>query len=186
MLDRLAARILATGIMHEIREQPILVRRKLHGIAVHADATGAGVEPDRSAIELALGVPGGAAQQRADARKHFLKMKGFGYVIVGAGVEALRLGAPAVARREYEDGHGPAGAAPRLQDGDTVHLGKSDIQNNGVVGLALAEKAPLLAVERPVDHVARIGQRGGELPIEIGIILNDEETQGNVPPWSAF
>ena len=52
--------------------------------------------------------------------------------------------------------------------------------------LGLAEKMPFLAIESPVDHVARIGQRGRELPIEIGIILNDEETQGNVPPLSAF
>src|SRR3954462_12814639 len=36
ILDQFAARNHATGMMHEIREQPILVRRKLHGIAVHA------------------------------------------------------------------------------------------------------------------------------------------------------
>src|SRR5262249_56457602 len=43
---------------------------------------------------------------------------------------------------------------------------------------------PLLAVKCPVDHVARIGERGRELAVEIGIILNDEETQGEVPPLS--
>jgi len=39
----------------------------------------------------------------------------------------------------------------------------------------------LLAVEGAVDHVAGIGERGGELPIEIGIVLDDEETHEFLP-----
>jgi hypothetical protein len=35
----------------------------------------------------------------------------------------------------------------------------------------------LLAVERAVDDVARVGQRGRKLAIEVGIVLNDEEAQ---------
>ena len=34
----------------------------------------------------------------------------------------------------------------------------------------------LFAVEGAVDHVTGVGQRGGKLAIEIGIILDDEET----------
>jgi hypothetical protein len=36
---------------------------------------------------------------------------------------------------------------------------------------------PLLTVKGAVDHVARVGQRGRELPVEVGIILDDEEAQ---------
>ena len=36
---------------------------------------------------------------------------------------------------------------------------------------------PLLAVESAVDHIAGIGQRGGELPVEIGIVLDNEKAQ---------
>ena len=39
-----------------------------------------------------------------------------------------------------------------------------------------------LAIESPVNHVARIGKRSYELPVEIRIVLNNEETQGRVPP----
>jgi hypothetical protein len=38
----------------------------------------------------------------------------------------------------------------------------------------------LLAVERAVDDVAGVGQRRGELAIEIGIVLDDEEAQGSL------
>ena len=35
----------------------------------------------------------------------------------------------------------------------------------------------LLAVEGAVDDIAGVGQRGRQLPIEIGIVLDNEETQ---------
>jgi hypothetical protein len=35
----------------------------------------------------------------------------------------------------------------------------------------------LLAVEGTIDHVARVSERGRELAVEIGIVLDDEETQ---------
>src|SRR5262245_6207924 len=62
MLDQLAARHHAAGMMHEIGQQSIFVRGQLHRVAVDADPAGAGIEPYRPAIELALGVAGGAAQ----------------------------------------------------------------------------------------------------------------------------
>jgi hypothetical protein len=41
---------------------------------------------------------------------------------------------------------------------------------------------PLLAVERRVDGVAGIAQRGDELAVEIGIVLDDEKPQGAFLP----
>ena len=118
---------------------------------------------------------GGAAQQRADPRQHFLEVKGFCDVVVGAGVEALHLVAPAVARGEDQDRHRALVAAPGFQHRDAVHLRQADVEHDGVVGLAIAEIVPLLAVESTVDHIAGIAQRSGELAIEIRIVLNDEQ-----------
>ena len=125
-------------------------------------------------------MPGGAAQQRADARQHLLEVEGLGDIVVGAGVEALHLVAPAVARGEDEHRHGAPGAPPGFQHRDAVHLGQADVEDDGVVGLGLAEEVALLAVEGAIDHVAGVGQRGGELTVEIGIVLDDEETQREV------
>jgi hypothetical protein len=36
---------------------------------------------------------------------------------------------------------------------------------------------PLLAVEGAIDHIAGIGQRGGELPVEIGIVFDNKKAQ---------
>ena len=122
-----------------------------------------------------------AAQQRADARQHLLEMERLRHIIVGAGIEALHLVAPAVARGEQQHRHGAAGTPPRLQHRNTVELGQADVEDDGVVGLGLAEVMPFLAVEGAVDHVTGIGQRGRELTVEIGIVLDDEEAH-SVPP----
>src|SRR5580704_14274325 len=94
MLDKLGAGDDAAGVMHQIGQQPVFVRGELYGIAVHRDAAGAGIEPDRAAGEFAFGVTGGAAQQRAHAGQHFFEVEGFCDIVVGAGVKTLHLVAP--------------------------------------------------------------------------------------------
>src|SRR5215510_10866356 len=88
MLDQFGARYHPAGMMHQIGEQPVLVRRELDRITFDGDAAGPGVEPHRPAIELALGMAGGSAQQRAHAREYLLEMEWFGDIVVGTGVEA--------------------------------------------------------------------------------------------------
>ena len=123
---------------------------------------------------------GGAAQQRANPGQHFLEMKRLCDVVVGAGVEALHLVAPAVARGEDQDRHRPAVAAPCLQHRDAVHLRQADVEHDGVIGLAVAEKMPLLAIEGAVDHITGIAQRRRQLTVEIRIVLNDEQAQAGL------
>ena len=127
-----------------------------------------------------MGVTGRAAQQRANPRQHFFEMKGLGDIVVGAGIEALHLVAPAVARGEDQNRHHPLVAAPCLQHRDAVHLRQADVENDGVIGLAVAEEVPLLAVERPVDHITGIRQRGRQLTVEIGVILDNEQAQAGL------
>ena len=157
------------------------MRCKLHRIAVDRDPTGAGIEANRAAGELALGVARRTAQQRAHARQYFFEVKRLGNVVVGTGVEALHLVAPAIPRGEDQNGHGPAGPPPGLEHRDAVHLGQANIQDHGVVRFALAEIVSLFTVESAIDDVARIRECGRELPIEIGIVLDNKKPQGIAP-----
>ena len=112
MLGQLAARDDAARMVHEIGQQPVLVRGELHRVAVHRHAAGAGVELHRPAGDLARGMAGGAAQQGAHAGEQLLHVEGLRYVIVGAGIEALDLVAPAVAGGQDDDRRLAALAAP--------------------------------------------------------------------------
>ena len=186
MLDQFGARHHAPGVMHQIGEQPVFVAGELDRIAVDRDAAGARVEPHGAAVELAFGVAGGAAQQRAHARQHLLEVEGLGDVVVGAGVEALHLVAPAVARGEHQHRHGAPGAPPGFQHRDAVHLRQADVEDHRVIGLGLAEVMALLAVEGAIDDIAGVGQRGGELAVEVGVVLDDEEAQRLDSPLSGL
>src|SRR5262245_39547886 len=165
-------------MMHEVREQAIFVRGEFDRIAVDSHAAGAGIQAHRTTIELALGVAGRTPQECADACENLLEMKGLCDVIVGTSIEALDLVAPAVARRKDEDWHRPAGAAPSLEHRDAVHLGQTDIEDNGVIGLAFAEKMALFAVEGTIDDITCVDERRRKLPVEVRIVLDHEETQG--------
>ena len=104
-------------------------------------------------------------------------MEGLRHVVVGAGIHAGHLVAPALARREDQHRHLALVAPPLLEHAQAVFLGETEIEHDGVVGLGVAEKMPLLPVERGIDGVARIAQRGDELPVQVGIVLDDEKPQ---------
>ena len=107
-------------------------------------------------------------------------MKRLGDIVVGAGIETLHLVAPAIARGKDQYRHHTAVAAPCLQHRNAVHLRQADVEHDRVVGFAVAEKMPLLAIERAIDHISGVGQRRGQLTIEIGIIFNDEQAQAGL------
>jgi hypothetical protein len=52
---------------------------------------------------------------------------------------------------------------------------QADVEDDGVIGLGVAEEVPLLAVGRRIDRVAGLLQRGDELPVEIGVVLDDQD-----------
>ena len=54
------------------------------------------------------------------------------------------------------------------------------MQLNGVVRFGLSEIVTLLAIKSAIDDVTCVGQRCGELAIEIGVVLDHEEAQSLV------
>ena len=178
MFDNLTARDDAPSVVHEIGKQAILVARELDRHVVDRDAPGAGVEPDRADRQIAGGVAGGAPQQRAQARQHFLHMEGFRDIIVSAGVNTLDFVAPSIASGEDQDRHRASGLAPGFEDRDPVAFGQADVEHDRVVRLGVAAKPAFLAVERPVDGIACRLKGGGHLPVQIPIVLDNQKPHG--------
>ncbi len=135
----------------------------------------------RPALDVALGVAGGAAHLGPHARQQLLHVEGLGDVVVGAGVHARHLVAPAVARREDDHRHVAFRAPPLLQHADAVHLRQAGVEDDHVVGFGVAEEEAFLAIEGGIDGVARVGERRDELPVEIAIVLDNQNPQV-VPP----
>ena len=51
---------------------------------------------------------------------------------------------------------------------------QADIEDYSIIWFGVAEEVPLLAVKRHVDSVPVLGQRFLELPVEVGVVFNDE------------
>src|ERR1700730_9382063 len=112
MLDQFGARYHAARMVHQVRQQPVLMRGELDRRATHRNPPGTAVEPHWPAQKLALGVADRTAQQRPNARQHLFKMERLWHIVVGARIETLHLVAPAVARGEQQERHDASGAAP--------------------------------------------------------------------------
>src|SRR5262245_10886258 len=119
-------------------------------------------------------MPRGAADLGADARQQLFHMEGLGHVVVSTGIHAGNLVAPAIPRGQDDHGHVAAGATPLLEHADAVDLGQAGVKDDNVVGLGLAEKEALLAVECGIDGIPGIGQRRNQLAIEIAVIFEDQ------------
>src|SRR6516225_9146494 len=78
MLDELGARDDALVVMHQVGEQTILMRGQLDRLAIECHARGFGVEAQRTALDVALGVTGGAADLGTDAGEQLLHMERLG------------------------------------------------------------------------------------------------------------
>src|SRR5215475_2694349 len=148
MLNQFSARYNASGVVHQIGEQSVFVTGEFDRVAADRYAASACVEAYRPAIELALGMAGGSAEERADTGEHFFEMKRFSDVIISAGIEALHFVAPAIASRQHEHRHGASSAAPSFKDRNAVHFRQADIENDGIVGFGLSEIVALFAIER--------------------------------------
>ena len=122
---------------------------------------------------------GSAPHLGADAGQQLLHVERLGDVVVGAGVHAGHLVAPAVARGEDDDRHVALGATPLLEHADAVHLGQAGVEDDEVVGLGLAQEEAVLAVEGGVDGIAGIRQCRDKLTIEIAIVLDHQYAQGH-------
>ena len=112
-------------------------------------------------------------------------MEGLRHIVVGARIHAGDLVAPPLARGQDQHRHLAVVAAPLLEHAQAVFLGEAEIEDDGVVGLGIAEEVPLLAVKGGIDRVARIAQRRYELTVEVWIVFHDEKPQPLHPPRNA-
>ena len=117
----------------------------------------------------------GPAQQRAHAGQQLLGGERLGQIVVGAGVDALDLLAPAAARSQDQHREAPVGGPPGAQHGEPVELGQAQVQHDGVVGLGVAQKLGLLAVARPVDGIAGQFQHLLEVCGDAGLVLGQQQ-----------
>ena len=99
-------------------------------------------------------------------------------VVVGARVEAGHAVVDAVARREHQDRRGDALRPQPAGDGEPVHPGHRDIEDDRVRRPRLGVREGDPTVGDSVDGVALGGERALEHPPDRGVVLDDEDARG--------
>ena len=139
---------------------------------------GLGVEGEGAADDARRGMTGRAPHQGAQPHDQLLDPERLGEIVVGTGLEAVDLVAPAAARREDQHRKPAAGLPPGAQYGRARHLGQAEIEHGGVVGLGLAEMLAVLAVRGDVDGEALVAQRLGDLARQRTVVFDQQNLHG--------
>ena len=114
------------------------------------------------------------APQGADAGKQLLEGERLREIVVGAGVEPADAVVDAVEGGEEEDGGIDAVAAERLADGEAVHAGEHDVEDDHVVRAFNGHVEALLAVERRVHGMAFLLQDFADELRESAFVFDDK------------
>ena len=118
----------------------------------------------------------GATQNCANARNNFFEAEGLGDVVVAADREALDLVTHIVASGQEQNRDGDSSVAQAAGHGETVHVGKHDVQDDQVRAFFLRLVVCRGAVFCRNDIETCKSQRRGQKISDIGFIVNDEKS----------
>lgn len=136
-------------------------------------ASGARIESERAATQLGMSEAAGPPDERSNAGQDFLDLKGFRDVVVRAAVDPLDFFVPAAACGQNEHRRDDACLAPAAEQGETVYLGQTQVENHSIVLLGVSEEISLLAVGGAIDGVSALAKRIRQLAGQPWFVLND-------------
>src|SRR6185312_2955265 len=143
---------------HEVLEDAVLEGRQLHRCVIHLHGLGARVQSDCAAYELRAGPATGATQQRLYARQHFLEVEWLGYIVVGAGLQALHFVLPAVPRGQDQNGIALALRAHPPDELQSRKLRQAEIHDRDIERQLDAGEKAFLAVPCRIHGEARLDE----------------------------
>jgi len=142
--------------------------------AVEFEQAGLRLEGESAAGNARRGVAGRAAHQRAQPHHQFLDAEGLGEIVVGAGLEAIHLVGPAVARCQNENRQLPAIGAPGAQHLRAGDFRQAEIEDGGIVEFGVAQMLAILAVGGDIDGEILVAQRAGDFTRQQSIVFDQQ------------
>jgi len=132
------------------------------------------VEPKICDFEENGARDGAAAADGPQAGEEDIEGKGFGEVVVGAGVEPLDDVGGRIARGEHQDGGLVAALAEAARNGEAVHAGQHAVQHDDVERSSAGNLEARRAIVRHHDGVALFGETALQQPGHAGFVLHHQ------------
>lgn len=146
-----------------------------HRQARQADVAAARVKRQRAVTQGRRGQALRAAYLGAQPGQQFFHVKGLGQVVVRARVDTGDFFMPLAVRREAQDRHGLALAAPALQHAQAIQHRQAEVEHGRVIGLDFALVAGVASLQGGVDRVAGARQRRAQLGRPSGFVFSDQD-----------
>ena len=143
-------------MVHQVGEDTKFVAGQLYVIAIDSDFHCSRVERDRAAMKLVASLPRSAPDQRADTGQYLFRPERFRHVVISAAIDALNLFVPAPSCRDNQYWNQDAGLPPPLKNAESIHPGKTEIEDDCVVRFCLSEELSPFTIAGAINGIARI------------------------------
>jgi hypothetical protein len=168
-------------MVHQVREDSKFVACQLYKTSVDAHLHCSSVKCDRAALKLVASLSGSPTNQRADAGQYLFSPERFRHVVIGAAINALNFFVPAPPCCEDQHWNQNAGLPPPLQNAESIHSGKPEIENDCIIRFCLTEELRSFTIGGAIDGIARILEGGCELAAQRPFIFYDQYSQALSP-----
>ncbi len=160
--------------VQEIREHPQFQRRELDLTALKRHTSCGRIDANSPMLQDGTSNTRSAPYERAQPCRNLGNMERLGYVVIGAGIEAIDFLRPGPARRKDEHRNIAPLGTPSLENVEPLHLRQPEIKDHGGIRLGCAKLIALKAVGSPVDDVTGLSKSGGQTFGELIVILDQQ------------
>ena len=167
--------------MHEIIQYAEFLCGQIDWLACHRHTPRRRRQLDVVVDERWRRLSGGTADQSAQPCGELLNVARLGNVVVSPGIQAFDFFGPAPTRCQYQDGYFAPGLSPAIEHVHALHVRQSQVENDRVEGLGVAELVAGFAVRGMVDGKACSSQPLGQPLGKVGIVLDQKDADDGLP-----
>ncbi len=163
-------------MQHEVAQQAKLRSGELDVDAIAAHALAAFIQLQACSFQSWLvGQAAGTAQQGLNAQLQFLGVKGLAEVVVRPGLQTFDAFRPRPARREDQHRRGEAAGTPLRQHLQARQARQAEVEDDQIIGFALALVHRVAAIGQPVHGVALALQAGGQFVGQGHVVFDKQQ-----------
>ena len=174
------AREHASRVSHHVFQQRVFLRGQVDPLPAARDFMAGGVQDEIVDLQNTRRVAGSSTQQGPCPGDQFFNGKGFGEIVVRAGIQPFHALVHSRASGQNEDRGGHLGVSYGFQDVDAGQAGQHEIEDDQVIVDFRGQVSTLNAVGAYVHRVTFFFQRAANERGDFGFVFDDQDTHGEI------
>ncbi|MNZ56662.1 hypothetical protein D3C78_746140 [compost metagenome] len=168
-------------MQHKIAQQAELGGGQLNVGTVTHHTLAALIELQPGGVECRLvGLAVGAAQQCLNPQVQFFRVKGFGQVVIGPGLEAFDALGPGIARGQHQYRRSQARGTPAAEHFKPWQSRQPQIEDDQIIGFGAALMHRIAAIGQPVHGITLAIEAGQQLVGQRHVVFHQKQTHRSI------